>query len=94
MNAKRLKDLIKKNPEPARGRFGINPMDPWSAKYGIAEDNTNEEFIIDNDDEDEDETETETSNDNKTKHKDNKKGPNYKSDPLLYSIRRDELTSH
>ena len=44
MNAKRLKDLIKKNPEPARGRFGINPMDPWSAKYGIAEDNTNEDL--------------------------------------------------
>jgi len=44
MSAKRLKDLIKKNPEPARGRFGINPMDPWSAKYGIAEDNTNEDL--------------------------------------------------
>ena len=44
MNAKRLKDLIKKNPEPARGRFGINPMDPWSAKYGIAEDDTNEDL--------------------------------------------------
>ena len=44
MNAKKLKGLIKKNPEPARGRFGINPMDPWSAKYGIAEDDTNEDL--------------------------------------------------
>ena len=44
MNAKKLKGLIKKNPEPARGRFGINPMDPWSAKYGIAEDDMSEDL--------------------------------------------------
>ena len=37
---KKLKDIVKKNPEPARGRFGVNPSDPWSAKYGIAEDLT------------------------------------------------------
>jgi len=37
---KTIKDYIKKNPEPARGRFGINPHDPWSAKYGVAEDLT------------------------------------------------------
>ena len=37
---KKLKDIVKKNPEPARGRFGVNPSDPWSAKYGIDEDLT------------------------------------------------------
>lgn len=35
---KKVKDYIKKNPEPAKGRFGVNPFDPWSVKYGIAED--------------------------------------------------------
>jgi len=35
---KKIKDYVKKNPEPAKGRFGVNPSDPWSAKYGIAED--------------------------------------------------------
>jgi len=35
--AKKLKDLIKKNPEPARGSFGIDPTDPWSPKANIAE---------------------------------------------------------
>ena len=35
---KKFKDIIKRNPEPAKGKFGINPMDPWSVKYGIAED--------------------------------------------------------
>ena len=34
---KKFKDIVKKNPEPAKGKFGINPMDPWSVKYGIAE---------------------------------------------------------
>ena len=37
---KKVKDYIKKNPEPAKGRFGINASDPWSTKYGIAEDLT------------------------------------------------------
>ena len=46
MNAKKLKSLIKKNPEPARGRFGINPMDPWSAKYGIAEATDKNDTVI------------------------------------------------
>ena len=46
MNAKKLKSLIKKNPEPARGRFGINPMDPWSAKYGIAEATDKKDQVI------------------------------------------------
>ena len=46
MNAKKLKGLIKKNPEPARGRFGINPMDPWSAKYGIAEATDKKDQVI------------------------------------------------
>jgi hypothetical protein len=41
---KKFKDIIKRNPEPARGKLGINPMDPWSAKYGIAEDKTNEDL--------------------------------------------------
>jgi hypothetical protein len=41
---KKFKDIIKRNPEPAKGKFGINPMDPWSVKYGIAEDNTNEDL--------------------------------------------------
>ena len=35
---KKVKDYIKRNPEPAKGRFGVNPFDPWSTKYGIAED--------------------------------------------------------
>jgi hypothetical protein len=37
---KKVKDYIKKNPEPAKGRFGVNPHDPWSAKYNVAEDLT------------------------------------------------------
>lgn len=35
--AKRLRELII-NPEPARGRFGTNPTNPWSAKAGLTED--------------------------------------------------------
>jgi hypothetical protein len=35
---KKVKDYIKKNPEPAKGRFGVNPFDPWSVKYNVAED--------------------------------------------------------
>jgi len=34
---KRLKDIIKQNPEPARGKSGIDPLDPWGAKAGIVE---------------------------------------------------------
>ena len=34
---KRLKDIIKQNPEPARGKSGIDPLAPWGAKAGIAE---------------------------------------------------------
>jgi len=34
---KKLKEFIKKNPEPARGTVGVNPMDPWSAKSNLAE---------------------------------------------------------
>jgi len=37
---KKVKDYIKKNPEPAKGRFGVDPHDPWSAKYNMAEDLT------------------------------------------------------
>jgi hypothetical protein len=43
--SKRLKDIIKQNPEPAKGRFGVNPMDPWSAKAGLAEDNMLNKFL-------------------------------------------------
>ena len=34
---KKLKDIVKQNPEPARGKVGTSPMDPWNAKSGIAE---------------------------------------------------------
>ena len=34
---KKFKDLVKQNPEPARGKSGTDPMDPWNAKSGIAE---------------------------------------------------------
>lgn len=34
---KKLKELVKRNPEPARGTSGINPSDPWSAKANIEE---------------------------------------------------------
>lgn len=33
---------IRKNPEPARGQSGINPLDPWGAKAGINEEPINE----------------------------------------------------
>jgi hypothetical protein len=35
--AKNLRDIVKKNPTPARPRFGVDPSDPWSAKAGIYE---------------------------------------------------------
>lgn len=34
---KKFKDIVKQNPEPARGRSGTDPMDPWGSKAGIAE---------------------------------------------------------
>jgi len=34
---KKFKELVKQNPEPARGKSGTDPMDPWNAKSGIAE---------------------------------------------------------
>jgi hypothetical protein len=34
---KKLKAVVKQNPEPARGKVGTSPMDPWEAKSGIAE---------------------------------------------------------
>jgi hypothetical protein len=43
--AKRLKDIIKINPTPARGVLGVNPMDPWSPKAGLAEDNMLNKFL-------------------------------------------------
>ncbi len=35
--AKNLRDIVKKNPTPAKPRFGVDPSDPWSAKAGIYE---------------------------------------------------------
>jgi hypothetical protein len=35
-------NFIRKNPEPARGQSGINPLDPWGAKAGINEEPINE----------------------------------------------------
>lgn len=35
--AKKLKDVVKMNPEPAKGRFGVDPTDPWSTKANINE---------------------------------------------------------
>ena len=34
---KKLKDIVKRNPEAGKPSFGTNPMDPWSAKAGLAE---------------------------------------------------------
>lgn len=34
--AQRIKAIVK-NPEPARGKSGTDPLDPWGAKAGIAE---------------------------------------------------------
>ena len=34
---KKFKEMFKQNPEPARGKSGTDPMDPWGAKAGIAE---------------------------------------------------------
>jgi hypothetical protein len=43
---KKFKDIVRKNPEPAKGKFGINPMDPWSVKYGIAEATDKNDTVI------------------------------------------------
>jgi hypothetical protein len=43
---KKIKDLIKKNPEPARGTVGVNPSDPWSAKANIAEDASLNQYLL------------------------------------------------
>ena len=32
-----LRGIVKKNPEPARGKSGTDPFDPWNAKSGLAE---------------------------------------------------------
>lgn len=34
---KKFKDIVKQNPEPARGKIGTSPMDPWNIKSGVAE---------------------------------------------------------
>lgn len=44
--AKKLKDVIKTNPEPARGTVGVNPLDPWSAKANIAEDSSLGKYLL------------------------------------------------
>ena len=44
--AKKLKDVVKTNPEPARGTVGVNPMDPWSAKSNIAEDGSLGKYLL------------------------------------------------
>jgi hypothetical protein len=44
---KKVKDYVKKNPEPAKGRFGVNPFDPWSVKYNVAEKIQMKKTIID-----------------------------------------------
>ena len=43
---KKFKDIVKRNPEPAKGKFGINPMDPWSIKSGIAEATDKKEEVM------------------------------------------------
>ena len=44
--AKKLKDVVKTNPEPARGTVGVNPLDPWSAKSNIAEDGSLGKYLL------------------------------------------------
>jgi hypothetical protein len=44
--AKKLKDILKTNPEPAIGKVGINPMDPWSAKANISEDGSLSKYLL------------------------------------------------
>jgi hypothetical protein len=35
--AKKLKDIVRVNAKPARGKVGLDPMDPWSAKANLGE---------------------------------------------------------
>ena len=44
--AKKLKDVVKMNPEPARGKVGIDPTDPWSAKANIAESASLNQYLL------------------------------------------------
>jgi len=44
---KKSKDFIKTNPKPSRPTFGVNPMDPWSAKANIAENELEESAGLD-----------------------------------------------
>lgn len=43
---KKLKDFVKKNPEPARGKVGVDPTDPWSAKANLAEDQWLSRYLL------------------------------------------------
>jgi hypothetical protein len=43
--AKNIRDIVKKNPTPARPRFGVDPSDPWSAKANIYEDGMLNKFL-------------------------------------------------
>ena len=41
------KETVKINPQPSRPTFGVNPMDPWSAKANIAENELEESAGLD-----------------------------------------------
>ena len=43
---KKFKDILKINPEPAKGKFGVDPMDPWSTKANISEDGSLGKFLM------------------------------------------------
>lgn len=42
---KKLKDIVKNNPEPARGKI-VDPWDPWSAKANLAEDSLLHRYLL------------------------------------------------
>jgi len=44
--SKKLKDVIKINPEPAKGKFGVDPLDPWSVKANISEDGSLGKYLM------------------------------------------------
>lgn len=44
--AKNLKDIVKTNPVPAKGRFGVDPTDPWSTKANINEDSSLNQYLL------------------------------------------------
>ncbi len=44
--AKKLKDVVKMNPDPARGKVGVDPTDPWSAKANIAEAASLDQYLL------------------------------------------------